>query len=106
MKIGIRMNLKARKVVLKTKRDTPNISNLRKCSDFLHAFMLGFDVIDAIALLDLDELYVESFEIKILRHFVPSWGSLVSRCWKIVLENLVKPNLQLTMRFQDKNCDC
>ncbi|GMP52051.1 hypothetical protein CsSME_00018022 [Camellia sinensis var. sinensis] len=54
MKIDIRMNLKARKVELKT----------RSCADFVHAFMLGFDVIDAIALLRMDELYVESFEIK------------------------------------------
>ncbi|XP_057423259.1 uncharacterized protein LOC130717149 [Lotus japonicus] len=64
MKIDIRMNLKARKVELKTRRDTPDISNLQKCADFVHAFMLGFDVIDAIALLRLDELYIESFEIK------------------------------------------
>ncbi|KAJ6293492.1 hypothetical protein OIU78_025464 [Salix suchowensis] len=57
MKIDVRMNLKARKT-------RPDISNLQKCADFVHAFMLGFDVIDAIALLRLDELYVESFEIK------------------------------------------
>ncbi|CAK9156798.1 unnamed protein product [Ilex paraguariensis] len=64
MKIDIRMNLKARKVELKTRSDTPDISNLQKCADFVHAFMLGFDVIDAVALLRMDELYVESFEIK------------------------------------------
>ena len=64
MKVDIRMNLKARKVELKTRPDTPDISNLQKCADFVHAFMLGFDVIDAIALLRMDELYVESFEIK------------------------------------------
>ncbi|KAK7387197.1 hypothetical protein VNO78_27782 [Psophocarpus tetragonolobus] len=55
---------KARRVELKTRADTPDISNLQKCADFVHAFMLGFDVIDAIALLRLDELYIESFEIK------------------------------------------
>jgi len=64
MMIDIRMNLKPRKIELKTRHDTPDISNLQKCADFVHAFMLGFDVIDAIALLCLDELYVESFEIK------------------------------------------
>ncbi|CAK9156540.1 unnamed protein product, partial [Ilex paraguariensis] len=31
---------------------------------FVHVFMLGFDVIDVVALLLMDELYVESFEIK------------------------------------------
>ncbi|KAF8008745.1 hypothetical protein BT93_K2409 [Corymbia citriodora subsp. variegata] len=64
MKIDIRMNLKARKVELKTRQDTPDVSNLQKCADFVQAFMLGFDVPDAVALLRLDELYVESFEIK------------------------------------------
>jgi len=64
MKIDIRMNLKARRVELKTKADTPDISNLQKCADFVHAFMLGFDVVDAVALLRMDELYVDSFEIK------------------------------------------
>ncbi|KAH0664600.1 hypothetical protein KY284_029531 [Solanum tuberosum] len=64
MKIDIRMNLKKRRVELKTRTDTPDISNLQKCADFVHAFMLGFDVCDAVALLRLDELYVDSFEIK------------------------------------------
>ncbi|XP_077210293.1 uncharacterized protein LOC143845762 [Tasmannia lanceolata] len=64
MKIDIRMNLKARKVELKTRSDTPDVSNLQKCADFVHAFMFGFDIIDAIALLRLDDLYVDSFEIK------------------------------------------
>lgn len=64
MKIDIRMNLKARKVELKTRKDTPDVSNLQKCADFVHAFMLGFDIGDAIALLRLDDLYVDSFEIK------------------------------------------
>ncbi|THU49245.1 hypothetical protein C4D60_Mb06t07520 [Musa balbisiana] len=64
MKIDIRMNLKARKVELKTRADTPDVSNLQKCADFVHAFMLGFDVADALALLRLDDLYVDSFEIK------------------------------------------
>ncbi|MCO5586029.1 hypothetical protein L7F22_039966 [Adiantum nelumboides] len=54
----------ARKVELKTRRDTPDTAALQKCADFVHAFMLGFDVADSIALLRLDDLYIESFEIK------------------------------------------
>ncbi|KAG6466097.1 RNA-binding protein pno1-like [Zingiber officinale] len=64
MKIDIRMNLKTKKVELKNRADTPDISNLQKSADFVHAFMLGFDVADAIALLRLDDLYVDTFEIK------------------------------------------
>ncbi|KMZ68926.1 Pre-rRNA-processing protein PNO1 [Zostera marina] len=64
MIIDIRMNLKARKVEMKTKQDTPDVSNLQKCADFVHAFMLGFSVADAISLLRLDDLYIDTFEIK------------------------------------------
>ncbi|KAK1301579.1 hypothetical protein QJS10_CPB12g00867 [Acorus calamus] len=53
-----------RKVEMKTRPDTPDVGNLQKCADFVHAFMLGFDPMDAIALLRLDDLYVETFEIK------------------------------------------
>eukprot|EP00897_Mesotaenium_endlicherianum_P006305 jgi/Mesen1/5702/ME000288S04908 len=64
MKIDVRMNLKNRKVELKTRRDTPDVSALQKSADFFTAFILGFTIADAIALLRLDDLYVESFEIK------------------------------------------
>eukprot|EP00245_Coleochaete_scutata_P016659 TRINITY_DN7866_c0_g1_i1.p1 TRINITY_DN7866_c0_g1~~TRINITY_DN7866_c0_g1_i1.p1 ORF type:complete len:219 (-),score=47.97 TRINITY_DN7866_c0_g1_i1:347-1003(-) len=64
MKVDVRMNLKSRKVEMKTRRDTQDVGALQKCADFVQAFILGFDVNDAIALLRLDDLYVESFEIK------------------------------------------
>ncbi|CAI5490341.1 unnamed protein product [Closterium sp. Naga37s-1] len=64
MKIDIRMNLKARKVELKTRRDTADPSALQKCADFVTAYMMGFSLTDAIAMLRIDDLYIESFEIK------------------------------------------
>lgn len=64
MKLDVRMNLKTRKVELKTTKKTELQGALQKGADFVHAFVLGFDVADAIALLRLDDLYVESFEIK------------------------------------------
>jgi RNA-binding protein PNO1 len=51
-------------VELKTKQDSPDVSNLQNCADFVHAFILGFDIADVLALLRMDELYVDSFEIK------------------------------------------
>jgi RNA-binding protein PNO1 len=62
--IKIRSSISGKKVELKTKQDTPDVSNLQKCADFVHAFILGFDIADALALLRMDELYVDSFEIK------------------------------------------
>lgn len=42
---------------------TVDAGALQKGEDFLKAFMLGFDLNDAVALLRLDDLYVESFEV-------------------------------------------
>ncbi|PSC76230.1 RNA-binding pno1-like [Micractinium conductrix] len=64
LKLDMRMNLKTRKVEVKTTPDTPDSGNLQRAADFIHAFILGFDIKDAIALLRLDDLYIECFEVK------------------------------------------
>jgi len=64
LKLDMRMNLKTRKVEIKTTEKTTDSGNLQKAADFVHAFILGFEVNDAIALLRLDDLYIESFEVK------------------------------------------
>jgi rRNA processing protein Krr1/Pno1 len=51
-------------VEIKTRADTSDISALQRAADFVQAFILGFDIGDAIALLRLDDLYVESFEVR------------------------------------------
>lgn len=65
LKLQVRMNLKTKTVELKTNlKFTKDPDALQKGADFLKAFTLGFDLDDAIALLRLDDLYIESFEIK------------------------------------------
>ena len=63
LKLAVRMNIKHKAVELRnSKASSPGA--LQKGEDFIRAFCLGFDVADAIALLRLDDLYLETFEIK------------------------------------------
>lgn len=64
LKLQVRMNLKTRTVELRTNKSTTDQGALQKGADFVKAFTLGFDVDDAITLLRLDDLYIETFEIK------------------------------------------
>ncbi|KLJ11875.1 pre-rRNA-processing protein PNO1 [Blastomyces silverae] len=64
LKLQVRMNIKNRSVELRTSKHTTDTGALQKGEDFVKAFTLGFDVDDAIALLRLDDLYIETFEIK------------------------------------------
>lgn len=64
LKLQVRMNIKAKVVEMRTSKHTADFGALQKGEDFVKAFCLGFEVDDAIALLRLDDLYIESFEIK------------------------------------------
>jgi len=59
----VRFNTKTRSVEMKTSQHTIDSGALQKGADFVSAFMLGFEVQDAVALLRLDDLYVESFQV-------------------------------------------
>jgi len=71
LKLQVRFNTHTRAVELKTSpQHTLDPSALQKGADFLTAFMLGFEVQDAVALLRLEDLYIESFnvtDVKMLR---------------------------------------
>ena len=67
MNLVVRMNLQKRCVEIKPAKNCLDPLNLQKSSDFLKAYMLGFDLNDAIALLRMEDLYIESFEIKDVR---------------------------------------
>jgi len=76
MKLQIRMNLKTRSVELRTSEHTEEVSALQKSHDFIRAFLMGFDVQDAIALLRMDDLYIDTFEVKDVK---PLHGDHLSR---------------------------
>jgi len=68
--LQVRMNLAKKCVELRTSPATSSSGGggggeaLQRGADFLHAFCLGFDLDDAIALLRLDDLYIQTFEIR------------------------------------------
>jgi RNA-binding protein PNO1 len=64
LKLQVRMNIKSRAVELRTSKFTDDVGALQKGADFIKAFTYGFDLDDAIALLRLDDLYTQTFEIK------------------------------------------
>lgn len=65
LKLQCRMNMKSKAVELRTSKSTTDNGAIQKGADFVRAFALGFDVDDAIALLRMDDLYIETFEIKV-----------------------------------------
>jgi len=62
--LQIRYNPKMRAVELKTSEHTADGGAIQKGADFVQAYMLGFEVQDAVALLRLDDLYIDTFEVK------------------------------------------
>lgn len=69
LKLQIRFNPQSRFVELKSSELTEDMGAIQKAQDFVEAFMMGFEVQDAVALLRLEDLYIDSFlvtDVKIL----------------------------------------
>lgn len=62
---------------IQTSKLTEDIGAIQKGADFLKAYMLGFELQDAVAILRLDDLYLETFEIKDVKTL---HGDHLSRC--------------------------
>lgn len=100
LKLQIRFNPKTRSVELKTSTETEDVGVIQKAQDFLEAYMMGFEVQDAVALLRLDDLYVESFlvsDVRILQgdHMSRAIGRIVGQEGKtrFAIENATRTRI-------------
>lgn len=66
LRLDIRFNVKSRNVEIRNPLpdDPIGSQHLQKAADFVKAFVYGFEVEDALALMRLDNLFVESFEVR------------------------------------------
>ncbi|CAG8514296.1 10675_t:CDS:2 [Acaulospora morrowiae] len=102
LNLQVRMNTKSNRVELKTSKYTSDSSSLQKAADFVHAFMLGFNVDDAIAMLRVDDLYIDSFDIKDVKvlegdHLSRAIGRIAGKngAVKFAIENASKTRIVL-----------
>ena len=64
LKLDIRMNPRNRSVEIKTSAHTDDLDTLQKAADFVRAYLLGFDVADCVALLRVEDLFVDTFQVR------------------------------------------
>ncbi|EWM23192.1 rna-binding protein pno1 [Nannochloropsis gaditana] len=100
LRLQLRYNAKNRCVELKTSPETPDLSAIQKGADFLHAFMMGFEVQDAIALLRLEDLFIDSFmvtDVKLLSgdHLSRAIGRIAGQAGKtrFAIENATRTRI-------------
>ncbi|KII74185.1 RNA-binding protein PNO1 [Thelohanellus kitauei] len=63
LKLMVRYNTITNHVEFKTSNETVEPLAMQKAEDFVKAFCLGFDAQDALALIRLDNIFIESFNV-------------------------------------------
>ena len=98
----VRFNLKSRNVEVRTCKDTEDPTTLQKAADFVRAFVFGFEVEDALALIRLDDLFIDSFQVQDVKtlkgdHLARAIGRVAGKGGrtKYTIENVTKTRIVL-----------
>lgn len=99
LKLNIRFNPSNRCVELKGHSESQS-SELQKAADFIKAFSYGFAIDDAIVLLRVEDIYMDSFEVKDVKtlngeHLARAIGRLAGKSGKTkaTIENTSKTRI-------------
>ncbi|KAJ2135121.1 pre-rRNA-processing protein pno1 [Coemansia sp. RSA 678] len=100
--LQVRMNPKTRMIEIRTCDETLDAGAVQKAADFVRAYCLGFSPEDSLALLRMDDLFLDTFEVKDVKtlngdHLSRAIGRLAGKDGKTkyTIENATKTRIVL-----------